>query len=75
MNNITEKQAEELIARGVERAFISMGIDINNPLEMQQDLAFVRRLRKVWVAFITATILNLLYAAGHVKDVLATVIK
>ncbi|MEH6345002.1 MAG: hypothetical protein V7785_07955 [Bermanella sp.] len=40
------KAIEASAEKGVGKALISLGVDVGNPLEVQKDLAFVRRQRQ-----------------------------
>jgi hypothetical protein len=44
--SLSNDELESLVERGVKNAFTKIGIDCKNPLEMQKDFAFIRRVRK-----------------------------
>lgn len=44
---LVQQVAEEVATRTVERTLISLGIDQSNPIEVQQDMASLREIRKV----------------------------
>jgi hypothetical protein len=46
IDGLSHEDIERLIDLGIRRAFATLGIDAKEPLQVQQDLAFVRNLRK-----------------------------
>ena len=46
MAEMTEQQINRIVDKAVELALVRMGIDCEDPLEMQGDMAFLRKFKK-----------------------------
>jgi len=46
MADMTEQQINSIVDKAVESALVRMGIDCEDPLEMQGDMAFLRKFKK-----------------------------
>ena len=46
MAEMTEQQINSIVDKAVEAALVKMGIDCEDPLEMQGDMAFLRKFKK-----------------------------
>lgn len=44
--SLTPEELESITTKAITGAFVAIGIDAENALEMQQDFAFIRRLRE-----------------------------
>lgn len=56
---LTEPELEEIISKSVQSAFISMGIDAQDPIEMQKDFQHLREFRYTTEKIRAKTILSL----------------
>jgi hypothetical protein len=43
--SLTKKQLKEIVAEGVQETFTQLGLDHENPLEMQRDFQYLREWR------------------------------
>ena len=43
--SLTKAQLKEIVAEGVQETFIQLGLDHENPLEMQRDFQYLREWR------------------------------
>jgi RNase P/RNase MRP subunit p30 len=43
-----EQQVEKVVDRSVRTCLVTIGFDLSKPTEIQEDVAFLRRLRKLW---------------------------
>ena len=46
MAEMTEQQINSIVAKAVEAALVKMGIDCEDPIEMQSDMVFLRKFKK-----------------------------
>lgn len=44
-SSVDNSKLEEIVSSGIQKAFLIIGIGSDNPLEMQQDFAFLRSMR------------------------------
>lgn len=56
---LTESELEEVIEKSVKRAFVSMGIDVDNPVEVQRDMQHLRDWRMLTDAIRTKGIMTI----------------
>jgi hypothetical protein len=59
--NLTEKDIEHIVEKTIETTLIKMGVEVNNPLEMQKDLQHLRDWRR---ATGTIRVKGFLFVAG-----------
>lgn len=57
---VPEGELKRIVSVAVEEVFLKFGMDVNHPLEMQQDFAFVNNLRKTTEAVKKRAILSAL---------------
>lgn len=61
---LTKEDVREAVRQGVEDALLDLGIDHKDPLQMQQDFAYLRRLRRGSDMFKNKVIFGTLAAIG-----------
>lgn len=45
-DHLTRDEVREIVKEAVHETLVSLGVEANEPLEMQEDFAFVRRFRR-----------------------------
>lgn len=66
---MTEEQLKIAVKQAMIEAFISLGVDANDPIEMQKDLQYIRQMRRgcesvksiAVKSIITVTVPSMLY--------------